>query len=158
MKNLIIAFLLVIIIFMASIFFKWSHTPAYTGFPVDKERSRDLDNPLYVYIFFSEKSCKPCLDNIGPLNHLPPGFIVTGVVPDNDMEFEKRLRKSTGASFPFAKGSKFKKFIPSFIPSIVLASKSGKVFAVIPGTAGFKKFSYDYLVQFYEKCYPLLAQ
>lgn len=141
---------------LSSIIYK-HETSRINKLPVLEETGRDNeDAPFYLYIFFSQKNCKSCFNIIQDLNDLPSYFKVFGVVPDQELKEEKQLRHNTGATFPLVGSSKFKKYIPRYIPTIIGVSQKGDILFVLPGVFG-KKESLKILENLYIKLYRLLS-
>ena len=67
------------------------------------------------------------MESIKVLNDLQSPFIVTGIVPGNELEKEKEIRSATGAAFKLIRlNDTYKKFNPHYAPTIFGASdKSG---------------------------------
>ena len=89
MKNYIIGTLAVVILVLASLLYKKSVTPVNRGFPVFIEAERvEVEVPLFLYVFISKHNCIDCMEFIEVLNNLPPQFIVSGVVRDEELKNE----------------------------------------------------------------------
>jgi len=156
MKNFVIIFLIVVISVLSSFLYKNSKTPIYKGFPVEKITANENEVPFVLYIFFSKKNCKDCLEVIHVLNELSPPFMVFGVVPGSELKDESKLRKITGAVFPIISNRGYKKYIPPYSPSIVGMSKDGKIYFVFPGIPGMNEFLKNFIFVFYQKIYGIL--
>jgi hypothetical protein len=89
MKNYVIAVLIVVILALSSLIYKYYNTENKTlsvVYPVEFEEL-DKGPKLYLYVFFSKKNCQDCLGIIEVLNVLPRSqFVVKGVVPDNELK------------------------------------------------------------------------
>jgi len=127
-------------------------------FPVHEDakvRAADIEIPLFLYVFFSQRNCRDCMEVLDVLNNLPPRFIVTGVVPGSELKDEKKLRALTGAAFPLIPFSEFsKKHIPWYAPTIIGVSPKGKIIFSLPGVPGEKEYMETFLESLYEKTYP----
>lgn len=139
--------------------YKGSKTPKIDNFPIENKPVKDTSGepPLYLYIFFSRNNCPDCLDVIKVINELPHPFVVTGIVPVNELKNEADLRNTTGATFNLI-GFKdaHKSFKPHYTPAIYGVSGSGKILFILPGVPGEKKYLYDFLINFYGKSIELL--
>ncbi len=159
MKNYIIGFLGICLVVSLSFIYKISKTPVLVKFPIGNESAKNTSSepPLYIYIFFSQHNCPSCLEFIQVLNELPQPFVVTGIVPGEELKNETVLRKTTGAAFNLISIKEcHKKFKPHYTPAIFGVTGSGRVLFVLPGVPGEKKYLYDFLVNFYGKSLELL--
>jgi hypothetical protein len=156
MKKIVFVFLIVCIFVLASFLYKNSNTPIFYDFPQEDKASDKEEAPLFLYIFFSAKNCRDCLAIIEKLNHLPPVFKVTGVVPDRELEDEPLLRSISGAEFPLVGAKKFSRYCPHYSPSIIGVSKKGTILFSIPSAPGSIELIDKLLKDFYKKAYPLL--
>jgi len=156
LKNYVIGTLVVGVLIMGSIMYKNKRSlgipfPVHEGARV---RAADIEIPLFLYVFFSQRNCRDCLEVIQVLNGLPPRFIVTGVVPERELKDEKELRAVTGAAFPLIGFSEFsKRHIPWYAPTIIGVSSNGKIIFSLPGVPGEKKYLETFLGSLYEKTY-----
>jgi hypothetical protein len=157
MKNYLIIFLIVCIVVSVSFHYRSANKQAFNGFPGDHKQGK-MENPLFLYFFFSETNCKDCLEVVGVLNSLPGHFVVYGVVPDKELKDEPLFRSKTGATFNLKKASDFKKFIPYYWPCLMGISKSNKVLFVLPGTPNEKDYLLNFLESFYSNAYSTLLQ
>ena len=157
LKNYVIGTLLVAILILVSIMIKNDRSLGIP-FPVHEDakvRAADIEIPLFLYVFFSQHSCRNCLEVLQVLNDLPPRFIVSGVIPGSELKDEKKLRARTGAAFPLIPFSQFsKKHIPWYAPTIIGVSQDGKIIFSIPGVPGEKEYLITFLESLYEKTYP----
>jgi hypothetical protein len=160
MKNYVIGVLLVIIVALSSLLYKQHKTSIPKRFPALQEANQgDIEVPLILYIFFSKRNCLDCMEVIRILNHLPPHFIVRGIVPKSELENEKELRSITGAEFPLMGISKYKPYIPWYTPSIVGVSPiDGRIIFTLPGVPGEKQYIKNFLESLYSKLYPIFAE
>lgn len=158
MKNYVIVTLLMIIFVLASVIYKISIQSHGVDFPIQEdERTRvssDIDVPLFLYIFFKKNNCHDCLEIIHVLNNLPPQFIVTGIVPENELDNEKDLRIKTGAVFPLKSVNDYEKHIPWYTPTILGVSPKGKILLTLPGVPREKEYLEKFLDALYGKIYP----
>lgn len=156
LKNYIIGTLLVGLLIMASIMIK-NNRSLGIPFPVHEEakvRAANIEIPLFLYVFFSQRNCHDCLEVLQVLKELPPHFIVTGVVPGSELKDEKKLRNLTGVAFPLLPFSEFSKtHIPWYTPTIVGVSPNGKIIFSLPGVPGEKEYLTTFLESLYEKTY-----
>lgn len=151
MKNYVIGTLLVVILVMVSIIYKNEVSPRNI-FPVSKtELAKDVDAPVFLYVFFSMNNCHKCQEFISILNKLPPHFVVNGIVPEDELKDEKELRARTGATFPLRSSQKYKKYGPYFSPAVVGVSPAGHVIFSIPGFPGAEEHLMVFLDALYEK-------
>jgi hypothetical protein len=160
MKNYLIAFLLVVILALSSLIYKNSHSTVeriYFGFPLtDIEESIDVDVPLYLFLFFSNNNCPPCLEIIEVLNSLPSQFKVMGIVPEHELKKESNIRNQTGAVFKLIGVKNYRKYATLYTPTLLGVSGAGKIFFVIPAVPGLKVYLVNFLESFYKKAYTLL--
>jgi hypothetical protein len=145
---------------MASLMHKNSKTIG-TNFPIENEflqRAKDVEVPLFLYVFFSKRNCHDCLEIINILNDLPPHFIVVGVVPESELKNEKELRAITGAAFPLVSSKKYRSFLPWYAPTIIGVSPHSKVLFSLPGVPGETDYLKKFLNSLYSKIYPVFLQ
>jgi hypothetical protein len=152
MKNYIIGLLLVTIFVLGSLFYKHhaKNSILDAQFPVKVIAPSDPPT-LYLYVFFSIRNCRDCLDIIETLNTLPPWFVVRGVLPEEELKKEKEVRLYIGASFPLESQEKFKRFIPRYYPSVTGVSAKGEFFCVLPGVPGEKEYLQNFLNSMYQR-------
>lgn len=161
MKNYIIGLLVICLAVLGSFLYKTSISPVLERFPIEQVMVKKTggEPPLYLFIFFSRNNCQVCLESIQVLNQLPPVFVVTGIVPVEELKNEVEFRKTTGASFKLIAFNKtFKKFSPHYAPTIFGVSGSGRVLFVLPGVPEQKDYLNNFLVNFYGKSMELLIQ
>lgn len=157
MKNLSIAFLLVVILLMSSFYYKNSKGNICHGFPLsDVTQSKDVDAPLFLFLFFSKSNCPPCLEIIQTLNTLPPQFKVVGIVPDHELKEEKEIRGQTAASFKLVGVKKYMKFATCYTPTLIGVSQKGKIYFILPAVPEEKGYFNDFLESFYSAAFLLL--
>ena len=162
MKKYIIGVMAALIIMLASFIFKYENNQSITRdlFPIsntEKQRVK-VDVPMFIFVFFKQNNCHDCLQFIESLNQLPSYFVVTGIVPEQELKNEKELRQITGANFPLKSITNYRKFIPRFSPSIVGVSPYGDIYFVLPGVPGEKAYLQEFLLNFYGKVYPSLYE
>lgn len=159
MKNYVIGALIVVILSLSSLIYKYNtiENKSFSGvYPVEFKES-DKGPKLYLYVFFSKKNCHDCLGIIEILNVLPSSqFVVKGVVPADELEDIKEIRSITGATFSIEGDEKFRKLIPKYTPSVVGLSKKSDFFFILPGVPGEKDYLEKFLYSFYHKVYPFL--
>jgi len=159
MKNYVIAFLAICVVVALSFMFKNFHNPILDEFPMGHTlKTGNNEEPrLFLFIFFSRHNCPTCLEAIEVLNELPPQFVVTGIVPGEELEDETDVRNTTGATFKLT-GMKrvYNRFMPHYTPTIYGVNRTGKILFVFPGATGAKAYLYDFLTNFYGKCIDLL--
>ena len=160
MKNYIIGFLAVSLMVLGTFFYKSSKILVLNGFPIDSPQlvqNESGEPPLYLFIFFSRNNCHTCMDSIQVLNELPPKFVVTGIVPANELENETDLRAASGAAFKLtAFNEGYRRFSSHYSPSIYGVSGNGNVLFIMPGVPEQKGYLYNFLVNFYGKSFQLL--
>ncbi len=155
MKNYIIGTLLVVLLVLSSIQYKNLKTPIFFDFPIPKESlSSNIDAPLYLFVFFSKRNCIDCMEFIRELNHLPPQFVVIGVVPEKELKNQDELKELTGANFSLVSAKKFRKYIPSYTPALIGVSPGRKIVFVLAGVPGEKEYLKNYLSSLYLKLSP----
>ncbi len=160
MNKYIIGTLLVIILALSSYIYKDRNLKKNQSLSPSLriEFSSEDKNPrMYLFVFFSKKNCRDCLEIIDVLNELPSSyFVVRGIVPDSELKKINEIRWVTGAAFPIDGQSKFKNFKPVYTPSIVGASRKGEVFFVLAGVPGEKEYLSKFLDSIYNKLYNYL--
>ncbi len=159
MKNYIIAFLAICVVTVLSFMYKNFQNPALGEFPMEDTLKEvgDQKPRLFLFIFFSRQNCHTCLEAIEVLNELPPQFVVTGIVPGEELENETDVRSTTGATFKLVVGTGgYKRFMPHYTPTIYGVNGTGKILFALPGVPGAKAYLYDFLTNFYGKCIELL--
>jgi len=159
MKNYVIGFLVVCLVVMGTLIYKLSKTNVLDKFPIEQSLEKNISGEpnFYIFIFFSIKNCSVCLESIKVLNELQSPFIVTGVVPENELKNETEIRSATGATFKLVSFKEsYKKFNPHYSPTIFGVSVKGDILFIIPGVPGQKEYLYDFLVEFYGKSIELL--
>ena len=159
MKNYVIAFLVVCLVVVGTFFYKVSKAPTLNGFPIEQPAPKNNggEPPFYLFIFFSRNNCQNCLEAIRVLNELPSPFVVTGIVPVEELENEADLRGTTGASFKLVSFKEsYKKFNPYYAPTLLGVSGKGRILFVLPGVPGQEEYLNNFLVEFYGKSIELL--
>ena len=160
MKNYIIGVLVVIIVVLSSLLYKQDKTTVPKRFPALEEAKKgDVEVPLILYVFFSKRNCLDCMEVIRTLNHLPPHFVVRGIVPKKELEDEKELRAITGAEFPLMTAEKYRKYLPWYTPCIIGVSPiDGRIIFSLPGVPGEKEYLENFLESIYSKLYPIFVE
>jgi hypothetical protein len=159
MKNYIIGTLMVVVLVLSSLLYKTSITSIGKKFPVlENPKNFDAEVPLFLYVFLSKKNCIDCMEFIKTLNNLPSHFMVTGIVPKNELKDEEELRNLTGAQFPLIYAEECKKDIPFYTPSIVGVSPKRDIIFVLPGVPVKESYLVDFLDSLYSKIYPVLIK
>ena len=101
MRNYIILLLVVILLALSSYVYKIHQKNIFEKFPghlIDNEN----ESSLYLFLFFSVKNCRPCLEIVKVLNRLPKKYKVIGVIPEGEFTNEDNLefiRKKLEAEF-----------------------------------------------------------
>lgn len=160
MKNYIIAILSVCLLISISFIYKIEQKKTFDSFPGSHQDKKieEVENPLYLYFFFSGTNCMDCLEIIEVLNALPEQFIVFGVIPNKELKNEAELRASSGAAFDFQSAKDFKKYAPHYWPTLIGVSKGNKVMFVLPGVPNEKEYLLNFLEEFYQEAYRILIQ
>lgn len=155
MKNYVIGLLLVIIILLGSFLYKINQRDVYHGFQDVKNNNKgDIENPFYLFFFFSYKNCSPCLEVIDVLNKLRPPFVVVGVAQPEELRDESFLRNELGITFRIISISKFKKYVPPYMPTIIGVNQNRKIYFILPSVPHEKEYLEEFLTIFYERVYP----
>jgi hypothetical protein len=160
MKNYIIAFLAVALLVSISFIYKINQKQPFDYFPCchQDKKIEDVENPLFLYFFFSGTNCMDCLEMIEVLNNLPEQFIVTGVVPDKELKNEIELRAKSSSAFDLIGAKNFKKYSPHYWPTLIGVSKGNRIMFVLPGVPNEKEYLLNFLEEFYKEAYPILLQ
>lgn len=157
MKKYYILLLGVTILVGASFIYKINQRSIYSIFEFETIKDEDnIENPLYLYLFFSKENCKSCLEIIMILNKLSKPYKVVGVVPDNELSEEHELRSSTGAIFDIIGSGRFKKIQPLYTPTVIGVSKNKKIYFILPAVPGEEYYIEKFLREFYDRAYPLI--
>lgn len=156
MKNYVIAILGVLVLALSSIIYKIENSPSNVIPVLQKTENPESDPQFFLYLFFSKKDCKSCLDIVQVLNSLPSHFKVAGVIPDNELKYEVEIRTKTGVSFPLLATSRLKKYKAGYTPMMVGATPNGKILLTLPGIAGGKQYLKNLLESLYSKLYLVL--
>lgn len=86
------------------------------------------------------------------LNTLRAPFVVTGVIPTNELKDETEFRRLTGVTFRLIPFNRLHKpFKPNYAPAIYGVSAAGKVLFILPGVPEQQDYLYNLLVNFYGK-------
>ena len=160
MKNFVIAFLAVCLLVSISFIYKNEQKLPFDNFPGchQDKKIEDVENPLFLYFFFSGTNCTDCLEMIEVLNTLPEQFIVFGVVPDKELKNKAGLRAKSGASFDLIGAKDFKKYSPNYWPALMGISKGNRIMFVLPGVPNEKEYLLNFLEEFYQESYRILLQ
>ncbi len=160
MKNYVIVALAVVILVLASLMYKNSKTST-PPFPIHEEaktRGKNVEVPLYIYVYFKKNNCHDCLDVMDVLNTLPPQFVVTGIVPEEELKNEKELRAFTGAAFPLEGLEKYRKHRPWYTPTLIGVSPTGNILFTTPGVPGETAYLATFLDAVYGRMYPIFLE
>lgn len=158
-KNSVIGFLIVCILVIFSFMYKDSRSPVLGKFPVESQPGENASGepPLYLFFFFSRHHCPVCLEAIEILNQLPPQFVVTGIIPVNELQNEADFRNATGAAFKLMSFKEsYKRFTPHYAPTVFGVKANGDILFVLPGVPGEKEYLYDFLINFYSRSIEIL--
>ena len=98
------------------------------------------------------------MDFIDILKELPSNFIVTGIMPANQLEKARELEILKGVEFPLESMDKYKKYIPWYTPTTIGVTPEGNIVFAIPGVPGEEKWLGNFLKSFYDKIYPNLLK
>ena len=160
MKNYIIAFLAVALLVSISFIYRCEQKHSFNNFPGSHQETikDDLENPFFLYFFFSGTNCMDCLEMIEVLNNLPEQFIVTGVVPDKELKNETELRAKSSSTFDLIGAKNFKKYSPHYWPTLIGVSKGNRIMFVLPGVPNEKEYLLNFLEEFYKEAYSILLQ
>lgn len=159
MKNYFIIFLVVCLLVSISFIYKLGSQKPLQHFPITdlpQNQTQNIENPLYLVLFFSVQNCKDCMGGIEILNDLKAPFVVYGLVPPDELKNETHLRSITGAKFKILPGSKFKRFSPIYAPTLYGVSQKGCILFVLPGIPNQKDYLENFLNTLYNKAYPVL--
>lgn len=157
MKKYYIALLAAVILAAASYLISINKRSIYGSFDFDSAiNEQDVENPLYLYFFFSKQNCKSCLEIIKVLNRLSEPYKVIGVVPDTEFAQLSDLRSSTEATFDIIGAGKFTKIQPLYTPTVIGVSKKKKIYFVLPAVPGGESFFEGFIRAFYDRAYPLI--
>jgi len=158
MRNYIILLLVVIILALSSYVYKIHKENIFQKFPnhvIDNES----ESSLYLFLFFSVKNCRPCLDIVEVLNRLPNKYKVIGVIPEGEFTKEdnlKFIREKLGAEFEIKKMNKFRKYIPQYAPTLIAVSRSKEIMFVLPAVPNEREYFERFIESFYNRAWTLL--
>jgi hypothetical protein len=158
MRKLLVALACVIILFLISVIYRERVTPVLSSFPVeelgDGSKSEVILNLL---LFFSRKSCPPCLQQvINYLNQPPQNVRVVGIVRDEEMKFLDDIKQTTGARFPVMSLKRWKRYRPNYAPTLYGVGPDGKVYFVLVCTGLEETYLGAYIDEFMRKADYLL--
>jgi hypothetical protein len=157
MKNYFIVFLVACVAVSISFIYKQGNQKPLHHFPITEfPKMVNIENPLYLVLFFSIQNYKDCLGGIDILNSLKSPYIVYGLVPPDEQKNENHLRGVTGAKFKIFSGEKFKRFAPIYAPTLFGVSQKGRILFVLPGIPNQKEYLQNFLTTIYNKAYPVL--
>ncbi len=157
MRNYIILLLVVIILALSSYVYKIHNENLFEKFPGHLIKNED-ESSLFLFLFFSVKNCRPCLEIVKVLNRLPNKYKVIGVIPEGEFTKEdnlKFIREKLGAEF---KMNKFKKFIPQYAPTLIAVSKSKEIMFVLPAVPNEREYFERFIESFYNRALLLLEK
>ncbi len=155
MKRYLVGGLAICLLASASMQFKQRQMNVFAGF--DKNPTPTSEPTLFLYGFFSSDSCVPCAEMIGVLNQLPGYFRVFGVVPRREAPRIKSLKAEYRIRFPVYDSTKFRRYKPIINPTIIGASRGGKILFVFPCTTLEADEIRTFLMGFHSKLAPYLA-
>jgi len=158
MKKYIILVLIFLSLFLFSIIYKIENRNILGHFPSHQNTKENKSTSPYLnlFIFFSVKNCKPCLEIIEVLNKLPEEFNVIGIIPENEFAIEEQVRRITKAKFKVVSQKKFKRFSPNYYPTIIGVSPREEILFVLPGVPNEKEYLINFLNDFFKKANILL--
>ncbi|MGD2085962.1 MAG: hypothetical protein PVH61_07250 [Candidatus Aminicenantes bacterium] len=158
MKNLVITFLAVCLAVSLTFIYKIESKKPLRQFPTTwLHENQEIENPLFLILYFSIQNCKECLGMIEILNQLNAPFVVYGIVPPNELKNEQELRRNTGAAFRLLPYDKFNLYAPIYAPTLMGVSKKGHIHFIIPGLPDQAENLENFIITFYNKAYPLLS-
>lgn len=147
----------VFLIFLISVIYRERATPALARFPVIENEDVSKEEPkLNLYLFFSRKSCPPCLRIINLLNQPRPRISVVGIIPEDEGGSIEEVRNLLGVEFPVRTVKKWKKFIPNYAPTLFGVGQDGRVYFVLPCVGLEEHYLVEYLDEFERKAAFLL--
>lgn len=137
MRNLVYAFLIVVILYLTSVIYRDHVTPILIDFPVEElETSYQKEVNLYLVLFFSMKNCPPCVQQVvNCLNEVPENVQVIGIINEEELNFVDEIRAITGAKFQIKNLKKWKKYRPNYAPTLYGIGPDGKVYFILACTA-----------------------
>jgi thioredoxin-related protein len=159
MKKIVIPILLVCLLVAISFIYKNSKIPFLYGFPSNKMTGKiHPDGTLYLFIFFSKGTCSPCLDFIRVLNRIQDQFPVIGIIPDREYSEKELVARITGAQFPIESVRKYRKYAPTYNPTLYGVTKKGRILFALPGVEGEGEYLESFLLEIKRKAYILLTE
>jgi len=161
MKKLSVIFLILLNIVILSFLYKAINISRLISFPLkDIKKISDekkIKPELFLFLYFSQNNCHSCLEIIKVLNKVEKQFKVIGVVPPEEFINKKLIRSITGATFKIVKlDSEYKRFSPSYFPSIMGVNRSGRVLFVLSSIPYETEYLKSFLTIFYARSYGLL--
>ncbi len=155
MKRYLAGVLALCLLAVASVLYKHSRQNVFHEF-YEANPSRAGEPVLYLYGFFSSDSCVPCAELIGVLNQLPEDFQVVGVVPHGEAARIEQLKEQYQIRFPVHNATRYRRYKPLIIPSIIGTSAKGKVLFVLPCATLRPDEITSFLISFHLKLAPYL--
>jgi len=157
-KYLVISIIVILLLFV-SYLYKHSSESIFSSFPNTFIRSNhSASAPLYLFFVFTRNTCPPCMDIVELLNRLDEHFIVTGIIPEKDIELKDSLISEYNIKFNVVSLKGKKRILPYFNPTIMGVTKSRKILFAIPCVAGMNSFFEIYLNDFYRRAQQNLIQ
>jgi len=158
MKNAVIVFLLASLVLLSSMVYKNAKVSAYYNKDL---KGTGVTNPLgdkvlYLYLFFSKKTCSSCVDMISELNGFANPIIVKGVVPKTDISDIVSIRESFGIKFEIVSEERFDRSFPVVVPALVGSTESGEIVLIMPAVSGSVKYIREYMTRLYADRYSHL--
>jgi hypothetical protein len=156
LKNHAIEILVVSILLLTSIIYENSCS---LGLPFPfhekaKVRAANIDIPIFLYVYFSQRNCRDCLEILQVLNDLLPQVIITIVVLEGELEEEKEVKGVTGIAFLLIHFSKYsKRHHLWYTPSIIGDSHNRMNIFSLSGVSGEKDYLESFLKSLYDKTY-----
>ncbi|MCG7852537.1 MAG: hypothetical protein MIO92_08450 [Methanosarcinaceae archaeon] len=98
------------------------------------------------------------MDIVELLNRLDDHFIVTGIIPEKDIELKDALISEYNIKFNVVSLKGKKRILPSINPTIMGVTQSRKILFSIPCVAGMNSFFEIYLNDFYRRAQQILIQ
>jgi hypothetical protein len=159
MKKYLMAMLVVIIVLLGSVIFRQQNALIFNHFPVQEEvRGQSSEYPLCLFLFFSKQDCPSCIsDFVKVLNGLSSTFCVVGIVPEDELKDEKTFRRITGVTFPLSSYEKYRKYVPSFRPTLIGISPAGKIIFTLPSIAVESSYLEHFILSVNEKIHHALS-
>ncbi len=150
MRKLVSILEAVTILYLISVIYRVQVTPVLSNFPVDKlEKISESEPKLNLVLFFSKKTCWPCLQPVVNFLNEPPEYVqVLGIVRNEDMKFLDDIRNTTGARFPIKGFKRWKKYRPNYAPTLYGIGPDGKIYFIIACTGLEESYLRSYVDEF----------